>query len=259
MRVSRKNILHFQIPFTTSDGRSLMNRMKLFRINAVVCNSFFTKNIIDKNYSLDSKVVYPPVDIAKINPRKKQNYILAVGRFSQLKQAKRQDVLISAFRKLYRNNKSFKLVLAGGVEVGVGGYLNKLKNVAKNLPVEFVESPNNKTLLKLYGSAKLFWSASGYGIDEKKEPERVEHFGISPVEAMAAGCVPFLYSAGGHKEIIEDDQNGFLWNNTNELVKVSQQLIDDKERFKKISENATERCKKFGYREFEKQILSLLR
>jgi hypothetical protein len=41
---ARNNILHFQVPFRGVFGKSLINQMKLIRINKIVCNSIFTKN-----------------------------------------------------------------------------------------------------------------------------------------------------------------------------------------------------------------------
>src|SRR3989344_5873987 len=35
---SRQNFLHFQTPFNDVNGRSLLNRMKLFRIEKIICN-----------------------------------------------------------------------------------------------------------------------------------------------------------------------------------------------------------------------------
>ena len=46
---SRKNFLHFQVPFHDVNGKTLLNRMKLFRIKTIICNSNFTKTFIDKN------------------------------------------------------------------------------------------------------------------------------------------------------------------------------------------------------------------
>ena len=51
---ARNNILHFQVPFHGVGGRSLINKMKFYRINKIVCNSGFTKNIIDKEYGVKS-------------------------------------------------------------------------------------------------------------------------------------------------------------------------------------------------------------
>lgn len=89
--------------------------------------------------------------------------------------------------------EGWKLILAGGAEIGADDYLNNLKSKAFGYPIEIVESPNFKDLVNLYKKARIFWSASGYGIDEEKEPERVEHFGITVVEAMSAGCVPLVF------------------------------------------------------------------
>ncbi len=111
---SRNNILHFQVPFTKVNGKSLLNRTKLLRINSIVCNSRFTKKFIDREYGVKSQVIYPAVDTKKIRPKRKENIILYVGRFSQLKQSKRQDVLIKAFKKLCDGGlEDWKLVLVG--------------------------------------------------------------------------------------------------------------------------------------------------
>ena len=49
---ARKNFLHFQFPFQNVNGKTLLNKMKLFRINKFICNSFFTKGYIDKEYGV---------------------------------------------------------------------------------------------------------------------------------------------------------------------------------------------------------------
>jgi len=256
---ARRNFLHFQFPFTGVSGRSLLNKMKLFRIEKVICNSYFTKSFVDEEYGCESIVIYPPVDVDKFKSKRKENMILYVGRFSQLEQAKNQDILVSAFKKLFKAGyKDWKLVLAGGVEVGVDDYIEKLKESAKLFPIEIIESPTLSQLKELYGKAKYFWSASGFGIDERKEPKKVEHFGITVVESMAAGCVPIVYNAGGHKEIIADDYNGYLWNNTRELLGKTKRLIKDTKLTKQISLEAKEGSKVYEYRRFEAEIYKIL-
>src|SRR3989344_2982372 len=94
---ARKNFLHFQHPFKGVNGSTLLNRMKLFRVNKIICNSNFTKKFIDEEYRVRSLVLYPAVGVDKIKPHRKENIILFVGRFSQLEQAKNQHVLVSAF------------------------------------------------------------------------------------------------------------------------------------------------------------------
>lgn len=256
---SRKNLLHFQVPFHDINGGSLINKMKLFRIGKIVCNSEFTKKIIDREYGVNSLVIYPPVDSLKIKSKRKENLILSVGRFSQLKQAKRQDVLIDGFKKMVDAGFSdWHLVLAGGVEVGAGEYVKTLKGKIGKYPIQVLESPVYSELLDLYGRAKLFWSAAGYGINERKEPEKVEHFGISAVEAMSAGAVPLLFNAGGPKEILTIGVNGFLWTKVSELVAKSKELINNHPLWVQNSVNAKSLSKKYSYERFTADFRCLL-
>ena len=254
---ARKNILHFQVPFHGVNGKSLINKMKFFRINKVVCNSNFTKNIIDKEFGIKSVVIYPPVNTLSIKPKRKENLILFVGRFSQILQSKGQDILIKSFKRMCdKGLKDWKLVLAGGTEVGVGNYIESLRNLAQGYPVEIIESADYKTLKDLYGRAKIFWSASGFSENEGKNPERTEHFGITVVEAMAGAIVPVIYAAGGHREIVINEENGFLWNTTANLVKKTQSLITDPRLLHKIALNALKSAEKYSEISFENNIIS---
>src|SRR3990172_5839180 len=99
---ARNNFLHFQMPFRDVGGRSLLTKMKLIRVKKIVCNSNFTKYFIDDEFGIDSTVLYPPVDTKLFHPKRKENMILYVGRFSQLTQRKGQDILIKAFGKLVK-------------------------------------------------------------------------------------------------------------------------------------------------------------
>ncbi len=256
---ARKNVLHFQVPFHGVGGTSLMNKFKLARVNKVVCNSYFTKNVIDSEYGVESVVVYPPVATDKITPKRKQNIILSVGRFSQLKQAKRQDVLVRSFKSLYDQGfKEWRLILAGGVEVGVGNFLKELKKEAKGYPIEIVESASFEKLLQLYGKAKIFWSAAGFGVNEEKNPEAVEHFGITVVEAMAAGAVPVVFRAGGHKEIVSKGETGFLWSEEKSLINYTKKLVEEKGLLTEMSKRSQKSSLVYEQRRFVKEFEEIL-
>lgn len=254
---ARKNFLHFQVPFHNVNGKSLINKMKLYRVEKVICNSEFTKKVIDKEYGVSSVVLYPPVSVEKIKAKRKENSILFVGRFSTLKQSKGQDTLIKAFKKISEYIPEWKLILAGGTEVGASD-LESLKKEAKGYQIEFVESPDFKKIVELFGTSKIFWSASGFGVDENKNPEKVEHFGITTVEAMAAGAVPFVYNAGGHKESVHSGENGYLWTSVNELVKKTTEVIRSRDEYNKLSLKARADAQQYSYERFEKELLKLL-
>lgn len=255
---ARKNLLHFQVPFTHVGGNLLLNKFKLMRINKVVVNSKFTKKFIDKEFGVDSFVLYPPVAVEKFKPKKKENLILNVARFSNLMQSKRQDVLIETFKNFSKSNSKFKLILAGGAEVGSDDFVKQLEQEIKGFQIEVIKSPDFKILKDLYGKAKIFVSAAGYKVDEEKEPQKVEHFGIAVVESMAAGCVPIIYNAGGHKEIIENNINGFLWNSTGDLYGYIKKVADNEKVRREISINARKDSQKFSYEKFEEKFISLL-
>ena len=255
---SRKNFLHFQVPFHDVDGRSLFNRMKLIRVNKVICNSKFTKSVIDKEYGLDSLVIHPPVDVSKIKPKRKENIIIYVGRFSELVQSKRQDVLIDAFKKFSKKVTGWKLILAGGSDVGGREFVQELKDKSQGYDIEIPEGVDFKTLTDLCGKAKFFWSAAGFDINEKNHPEQVEHFGITTVEAMAGGAVPLVFNAGGAKEIIKNGKDGFLWDKVSELIKKTEELVKDGGFCREVSRNAVEKSKSFGNEKFNQEVLALL-
>jgi glycosyltransferase involved in cell wall biosynthesis len=256
--LARKNILHLQRPFYDVDGKSLINRMKFFRIHKIVVNSLFTKSWIDKEYPKESVVIYPPVDVKNFKPKRKENLILSTGRFSQLEQSKRQDVLVDGFKKLYDlGYKDYQLVLAGASDIGRTDFVDKLKTKSENYPIEVLENLAFKEIKELYAKAKIFWTASGFGVSKDK-PEKMEHFGIALVEAMASGAVVLAYNAGGHREIIKDHVNGFLWNNVDELVSETRSVLDDKGVLGAMTKKSLEDSGKYSYERFKKEFLAVI-
>lgn len=256
---SRKNIIHFQRPFWDVDGKSLIERMKFFRIHKVIVNSLFTKKYIDNAYPVKSVVLYPPVDVSQFRPLKKEPLISYIGRFSQLEQSKRQDVVLSAFLKFYKfEPQSWKLLLAGASDVGRTESVDILKEHAKKAPVSVLENPDFTTIQKALGHSVFFWSASGYGVDAEKEPNRLEHFGMTVVEAMASGAIPLIYGVGGGVEIIRDGINGFLWQKPEEMIFYTKKLIQDPDRIQEISKAAVVDAQKFSYEKFKANFLSLI-
>ncbi len=256
---SKNNILHFQIPFHDVNGQSRLNKIKLKRINHLVCNSKFTKKFIDQEFGVKSKVIYPPVDVESFSSGKKKKIILSVGRFSQLMQAKRQDILVSSFKELCGSLKDWQLILAGATGVGGKEYFNQLKRESKGYSIKLLADIDFKTLRKLYSEARIFWSASGFGIDEDKEPEKVEHFGITIVEAMAAGCIPVVMGKGGAKEIIKEGKTGFLWENEEELIKTTQKLIANPEIISRLSKAVVKSSQGFSKKRFFREFNELIK
>lgn len=257
---SRKNILHFQVPFHLGLGKSYLNQIKFKQIQHVVCNSQFTKKYTDQEYGVYSEVIYPPIDLDVFKQGKKENIILSVGRFSQLLQSKRQDVLIEVFKEMVDEGLSgWRLIFAGGAEIGGVEYLERLKKQTQRYPIEILENLSSDKVVELYSKAKIFWNASGFEIDEDKNPERVEHFGMVIVEAMASGCIPIVVGKGGIREIIGDKETGFFWEKKNELGDITKKLIKSPQIIKKVSDEVVESSRRFSREIFCQKYEELLK
>jgi len=167
-------------------------------------------------------------------------------------------VLIEVFRRFCQQQKDYRLILTGAVK-GEGGsdYLSSLQKVAGNLPIDIVPNPSFSELKKLYTKAKFFWHAAGYGIDETVEPEKVEHFGITTVEAMTSGAVPIVIDRGGQREIINSD-TGCLCNSIEEVASTTLSLINSPEKLKIMSGKAIEKSKCFSVKVFEEKVHAII-
>ncbi len=254
---AKKNILHIQFPISGQPAESLWGKIKLKSWDIIIYNSKFTKEHSQKNWPIKSEVIYPPVDVDKIKPLTKKKYILSVGRFFGYLKSKKQTVLIEAFKKIKKNNKSsgWSLHLVGSALAGDLDYLKALKKMAKGMDVNFYPNLRYDDLIKLYGESSLYWHAAGYKEDD---PAKMEHFGIATVEAMAAGCVPVVIGLGGQLEILNDGKSGFLWNNLAELEDRSLRLMTDQKLWKALSSAAITKSKNFSKNSFENNIKRLI-
>lgn len=253
---AKKNIIHFQVPFKNQVAKNIWGKIKLSSWNLAICNSKFTRQYIEKEWPIKSQVIYPPVEVEKIRPLKKKKQILSVGRFTSFTKSKKQEEMIETFTKLYQSDQmsDWSLHLAGSVE-GDESYIEELKQKAGDLPIYFYPNYPFDKLVTLYGESSIYWHAAGFS---EEDPTKMEHFGITTVEAMAGGCVPIVINKGGQTEIVEDNISGLLWDNLDQLQNQTLRLINEPKLMSKLSKSASLKSKLFSKKHFKENILRLL-
>lgn len=260
---SKKLFLHMQQPLGRAYAPSLKNKIKLSRVTGIFYNSLFTKSFNEKIFKgVKNTVIYPPVEILN-QDLIKENIILHVGRFRVINikndDYKKQQMMIDTFKKMIdKGLKNWKFVVATSVNDEDDPKFAKMLKSANGYPVEFIVNKSNRELWKVYNKAKIYWHASGFGEDLDEHPEYAEHFGISTVEAMGAGCVPIVINAGGQKEIVENGENGFLWDSIDELMELTIKLSNDIKLWGTISKNARSKATEFGKEKFCENINKLI-
>ncbi len=150
------------------------------RVDYFIANSKETARRIKKFYRREARVIYPPVEIHPTSQiLKPKQYYLVVSRLAE---PKRVDLAIAATDKL-------KLPLK---IVGSGPDEKRLRALA-GPTVEFLRELPDDDTWKLYAGAKAFLATA-----------TDEDFGMTPVEAMAAGTPVIAFRGGGYLESVID-------------------------------------------------------
>jgi glycosyltransferase involved in cell wall biosynthesis len=199
---------------------------------------------IKSYYGRDSVLIYPPVDTDKFQTAKNsktniinnlklenKNYYLIVSRLVSYKKV---DLAIEAFNEL-----KYPLVI-----VGSGGYGDKLKRMAgKN--IIFTGFMENGELIEIYKSAKAFIF-----------PQE-EDFGITAVEAQAAGLPVIAYKGGGALETVIEGKTGVFFDKQDAKSLISAIRRFEKKHFNK--EMIIANARRFSSERFEKSFLEYVK
>ena len=195
-------------------------------IDKIVTNSKNTQERIKKFHKRDSKVIHPPVSTEGFKYRGNRDFWLSVAR---LYPEKRVDLQIEVFRRL----PDERLKIVGGYSEGDHAKRN-LKVLLKDLPdnVEILGSVSEDELKELYADCKAFITTA---MDED--------FGMTPVEAMAAGKPVLATEEGGYLETVIDGVTGKLVEPTADaLINAIKEISKEPQKYK---EACIERAKEF--------------
>lgn len=260
---AKNNYVFCMYPQKNIYNLNLLNKLKLINYR-FISNSRYTSNWLNK-WGIRSTVLYPYIDdvFFETKKEKKEKIILSVGRFYKHLHSKQHETTIRLFKEMKKKVKAladFKLVLIGSVKNEDQPYIHELQELIKNdLSIELKQNISFKDLIVYYKKSTFYLHMAGFGVNENKHPEQVEHLGITPLEAMAAGNIVFCLNVGGPKEIIKDGINGYLFNNSQDLTNKLSNVVKNNNLQKKIKDNAKKMIKKqFSYNEFVKNVNLLI-
>lgn len=258
---AKKNIIFAMVPDKKLYDTSIITRLKLLN-SQFISNSHYTQKWLQR-WGTKSDVIYPYIDEEYIKidvtALKKEKIILSAGRFFKHLHSKRQDIMVETFKKLKKELpklKDYKLVLAGSVKEEDKEYFEMVKTMVHD-DKSILLKPNisHKQLSELYKSSQIYWHFAGYDVDENKNPDAVEHLGITPLEAMANGCIVLAYNAGGLKETVKDGKTGYLFSDINELKEKLSTVLSNKKDNKALISQAQQFVKDtFSYDVFKQRV-----
>jgi glycosyltransferase involved in cell wall biosynthesis len=169
----------------------------LMKNTLVLTNSEYTRNVISKAFSIDAKILYPPVDIdtfqeIAFKSNQRDDMVLVISRIAPDKQI---ENAIDVARIMRGRGIGKVMTIAGNLHYYDHHYYQQLKNMIADYDLsDYVSLQTNisfSRLIQLMQLAKVYF-----------HPRIDEHFGISIVEAMASGLVPVVSNIGGHTEFV---------------------------------------------------------
>lgn len=165
----------------------MWDRLSADRVDHFVANSYEVASRIRRHYRRDSELIYPPVDVDRIVPngREAEDFYLVVAR---LVPYKRVDLAVQAANRLGK-----RLVV-----VGDGPEHRRLEALA-GPTVEIRGWQSDEAVADLLARCRAFLFPGW------------EDFGISAVEAQAAGRPVIAYGRGGAIETVVDGRTGVLF------------------------------------------------
>ena len=216
-----------------------MYERDISKMDLILTNSINTQKRIKKFLWIDSKILYPPVDLDEFKFISQKDYYLS---FARLSDAKRVDKVVEAFKKL----PDKKLVIIYWENDPQREKIFDLAKDCKN--IEFKTLPWNVGFTDYVGNC----IATIYiPIDED--------FWMSPVESMAAGKPVLWVNEGWLKETVIDKKTWVLiheWAKIEDIIEAVEYLTSEK--CLEMRKACETRARDFSLEEFKNKLINFV-
>jgi GT2 family glycosyltransferase/glycosyltransferase involved in cell wall biosynthesis len=196
------------------------------------------------------------------DPAREAISVVNVGRFFVGGHSKRQDIFLDIIEMANR----FADRPVCGTLIGTGydnpdsvAFLRGVESRARESgQVRVILGASHHELMAELGAADIYLHCAGYDVPEEVFPERLEHFGITIIESIFAGCYPVLYDAGGPREILRKGGIGRGFNSISEAAEMVANFSRSAERYRReIAAANADWFARLTDEEFGNRILSL--
>lgn len=148
---------------------------------------------------------------------------------AELNKNKNQRLLIDVIEKLIANNKKIKLLLIGEGSLKEG-YLKLIEE--KKLQSNILLLGKRKDIPQLLSITDIYVASSIR-----------EGLPVNIMEAMYMGVPIIATDNRGHRELITNNENGFIIKTANEMKEKIEKILQNKEIIKKLREESKEKSK----------------
>lgn len=185
-----------------------------------------------------------PANIEKYRqlPKEKTPTIIYLGRINKQKGA--EDAL-QAFKIVKQEVPEVQLWFVGG---GKPKYIEKLKSQINN-DIQFFGHVSDEKKFELLARAHILIVPSVH-----------EGWGLIVPEAGAVGTPAVVYNVAGLRDVVEDNVSGIIVDPTpNEMANAIVRLLENKQAWRKLSEKASKKAKKYDWNNTASSALKIIK
>ncbi|MDE6022926.1 MAG: glycosyltransferase family 4 protein [Muribaculaceae bacterium] len=224
-------------------------KIMLMLADQIICVSNYQKNLLPRR----SNITVIPNALFKLQ---KENLIPHAyegfkSRKILLVSSLRTYKGVSLFARLAQEMPDYKFILVANADE------IEIKNYFK---AEQIVIPSNLTIFPRKEDVSPFYNSAGLLLNLSDKSFVVETFGLTVIEAMAAGVPVIVPDEGGVVDLVQNGENGFVVDvrDVEVLKKTINKVFSNYNTYKLLSDNAIDSTNKYSEDIFKESILNII-